>query len=434
MPITKEEDEKEKKIFYFIGGYDLRQTIIDIIENSNSLLFFDGLDEVSYRIKDDIFSQIENLSFKLQNTKIIVTCRSGDYYRNLEGFRVLEITPLSKKQIHDIASKWIDNPITFLNSLQNLPYFDITDRPLLLTNLLYLFKRSGDLPEQPSLVYKKIIRLLLEEWDEQRGITRISKYSKFDSERKLEFLSSLSFHLTYRIHAKTFSLRNLEVCYQNICDIFNLPQEEAQQVAREIETHNGIVVRTGDGYEFSHFSIQEFLAANHIVRSPYSNVIKEYICSYPAPVAIAVSISSEPSKWFAGLILNDNICSYFNNNNISSFLDRLRNERPSFSVDSELGYAIIKLFNLFWPQQNQASREVIKKMIQLRNVKYSIIQTMHNCLIIFKKTDEDFLELKPLWDRSKFKYFSLEEKIRLPKEIFLSIIDKNRHVLRIITE
>ena len=47
-----------------------------------------------------------------------------------------------------------------------------------------------------QLAEGKIVNLLLEEWDEQRGIKRLSNYSSFEIDRKLEFLCRISYELT----------------------------------------------------------------------------------------------------------------------------------------------------------------------------------------------------------------------------------------------
>ena len=49
----------------------------------------------------------------------------------------------------------------FKNYFKTMPYNDIADRPLLLTQILFLYKRYGYLPEQPSMIYKKLIMFVL---------------------------------------------------------------------------------------------------------------------------------------------------------------------------------------------------------------------------------------------------------------------------------
>ena len=70
-------------------------------------------------------------------------------------------------------------------------------------------------------------------------------------------------------------------------------------VVAEIESHTGLIVESHyRHFEFSHLSIQEFLCAKHLVNLPYSQDTIKYFLEYPEPLAIAVSISGEPSLWF----------------------------------------------------------------------------------------------------------------------------------------
>jgi hypothetical protein len=64
--------------------------------------------------------------------------------------------------------------------------------------------------------------------------------------------------------------------------------------------------------------------------------------SYPAPVAIAVALSSNPSVNFAALFLKSVSLSY---DEIASFLARVTLERPFFDDSPELGVAIMKLYH-----------------------------------------------------------------------------------------
>jgi len=185
-----------------------------------------------------------------------------------------------------------------------------------------------------------MMRLLLQDWDEQRGIVRASRYASFDVDEKLDFLSAVAYELTL-VNQYRFGFSDLEHIYTHIAPRFELPLNEAERVVRELESHTGVIARTGQGLEFVHLSLQEYLAAYYMVRQPFSSKTLQYLYDYPEVVAIAIAISSEPSRWFAELLLHPAVS--FSRIEFSRLAVRIVQERPAFDCNTELGYAMLLL-------------------------------------------------------------------------------------------
>jgi hypothetical protein len=183
--------------------------------------------------------------------------------------------------------------------------------------------------------------LLLEDWDNQRGVTRQSRYAGFDVDQKLDFLSALSFYFTVERKSMRFTTHDLETAYGRVCAKFRLPSNQATLVAAELEAHTGIIVASGNGFEFSHLSLQEYLCGYYLVRQPFGEAIARYLHDYPAPVAIAVALSSDPSEWLAQAVSRAGVLD--NPQSVRSFVQRLGLEHPLFSRSLRLGDAILKL-------------------------------------------------------------------------------------------
>lgn len=331
-----------------IGDEPIELVITRLFSDLGAVIFLDGLDEVWSEARTEVSQEISQLARGISGSKIIVSSRTGDYTFSLENFTVLQLCPLRPDQIREIALKWLKDPSNFIVALEALPYRDIADRPLLLTQLLLLYSRYGFLPEQPAQVYKRVIRILLEEWDAQRNVRRQSKYAGFDPDRKTEFLAAIAFHITYTHGRSQFDEDELVAAYGRIHQVFNLPWGDARQVARELEAHTGIIVEAGRGiYEFSHLSIQEYLSASYLVRSASPALIRRALAGHPAPVAIAVALSSQPAEWLARLILNPDHQAWVDQGVAKSFLSRLLIERPFFEAFEPLGWASMHLFSRF---------------------------------------------------------------------------------------
>lgn len=355
-----------------VEEHDFLATVAEFLNQGRALLMLDGLDELNVRLRQKVVDEVRQLCWYIDGSKskIIISCRSGDYTDHIEGITVLEICPLSKSQVESIARKWLGKKTTgFLASLKNVPYYDLTDRPLLLTELLLVYSRYGYLPEQPNQIYRKVIGLLLEEWDAKRGVRRQSKYAGFNPNRKEDFLSALAYYLTYTLKQKSFSENKLLVAYEKMCYSFNLPKEEAKEVVQEIQTHTGIVMQVGTNrYEFCHLSLQEYLCANYMLRSPTTIPYMSHFIAYPAPLAIAVSLSSQPGNWFGALMLSYNNLNQFNEESMGSFLSRLILERPDFEVSDTLGFALLAIFGQFGTDSVSRVYYYLEKILELTPV------------------------------------------------------------------
>lgn len=389
---------------HFVGQQRLDRYLAKVLDSTDAILLLDGLDEVTPEWRDKFEEEIVLLSQSLQRSKIIVSCRSGDYNTEVEGFNKIEICPLEIEQLQSIATLWLDDNSGFFELLENLPYRDLANRPLFLCQLIVLYKNTGYLPERPIDVYRKITRLMLEEWDGTRKIRRLSKYGGFDPDKKIDFLASVAYHLTYKIKTQRFLEDDLNSIYKKIHKSFGLPAAEADKVAREIESHTGIVVQVGTKYEFSHLSLQEFLCAYYLIRDPFSDHLFVYLAEYPAPVAVAVALSADPSKWFSGVVLNGYDLRRLTERSARSFLARVIRERPLFTQSPYLGIAVIVI--LFISEETLLS--LVKKLMKDDEVSKSVGIALGLCQIT-RPISEEFYTI------NLHKNMAADFRITIPK-------------------
>jgi hypothetical protein len=330
---------------------NIRDTAVaDWLNGAHALIILDGFDEVTHKARRDfIVDEIRKLALSLSEARFIMTTRSGEFSAHIDRVRILEIMPFSQRQIEIFAENWlgIESP-KFLMQLGESPYKDTAIRPLTLAHLCVIFEKSKRIPSKPKTVYRKIVRVLLEEWDAEKSVTRESAYADFESDRKEEFLANLAYELTTRYKAATFSKSRLIECYRHFHDNFGLPANQATRVAEELETHTGLFFRSGqDSFEFSHKSLQEFLTADFMVRmvSIPSNMIE--LQTMPNELAIAVAISSQPSEYLTQLVTE-----HFRKIRTSfqftrSFVNRLLLEDPDFEDAPRVGYALLALYSQY---------------------------------------------------------------------------------------
>ncbi len=339
--------------------------------NAGCLILIDGLDEVPPRHRAVLDLDITQLGRHLQMSKIIVSCRSADYATPLPGFETAEIRPLDRDQIRRFVENLLgeEQAAAFYDELVGHPAAELANRPLFLTYLATIYKRRGTIPDRPTEVYEAIVRLVIQEWDEQRGVRRVSKWAAFGVDDKRRFLADLAYELT-RQEALRFEERVLIDVYEALADRYELPKAQARMVAQELESHTGLLAQAGDYYEFSHLALQEYLAADAMVRAPAS-VRTGWWENSPAVAAVTVAMSSDPNRWLYDLTLPmpanlDDI------RPVQVFLDRLGQERPRFTRSEHLGDTLLGLVR----RGHVSDPEAVARLGRIRAVRDSVADAL----------------------------------------------------------
>lgn len=339
-----------------------KNLVYEILEKSKVILIIDGFDELSFKShKEIVKNEIGEMANYLEESKIILTSRSADYDYSSENISIYEICPLVESQIQDFSVKWlgIHEAPKFLDAVKKSPYNDTSIRPLTIAHLCAIYERIGKIPDKPKTVYKKIINLLLEEWDEQRGIKRTSKYAMFEVDRKFEFLSNLAFNLSIKNSKAVFSRSDLQSIYKTIYIDFDLDSSDSTEVIQDIESHTGLFVQAGyDFYEFAHKSIQEFLTADYIVKLPNIPSQNKIIEKLPNELAIAITISSNPSEYFIQIVKNILLPMRDSHIFIQKFINRLILEKPDFYRNSKVGFSTLLLYSKYMQQNSDSKNQL----------------------------------------------------------------------------
>ncbi len=396
---------------------------------TNSILFLDGYDELPESIQKKVLTDIEKLGLRLNNAKVILTSRTSSFFKIISNFSIYEINPLSYEDIREISFKWLVNGNDFLKELNRRKYVDLANRPIFLTLLLILFEKNKILPLSPFEVYREAVFLIIRDWDDHRGINRVSKYANFDVRKKLDFLQEVSLYLTYQIKSNLFSSDELKDVYKLLHRKYDLPAEDMLNVIHEIESHNGLISEVGfNSFEFSHLSLQEYLCAECLITLPYSKNTIVYFFERPDPLAIAVCISKDSGLWLANLLLNSNLnVQNFTDKqrfekSLLKFLSRLIDERPRFGESIELGLVMIYLISKF--QNSKVIFDLIINLLHIDNVKEALEGTLKYYSIKKKPIEKQcFLNRTTALNVNSFIEMPYKEYISLDKwEIVESIL------------
>jgi hypothetical protein len=164
----------------------------------------------------------------------------------------------------------------------------------------------------------------------------------------------MAYEITIRFQKTIFNEEELKEIYNGISADFSLSKADANKVIKELEGHTGLIIQSGyKDYEFAHKSIHEYLCAEHLVKLPSIPSNEKLLKLLPNELAIATTISSDPSLYFCELILNrffNNRFGYkkypFDNSFITTFVNRLVLEKPDFNLSSDISYALVVLYTM----------------------------------------------------------------------------------------
>jgi hypothetical protein len=136
----------------------------------------------------------------------------------------------------------------------------------LLTFLCVIYDRSQNFPNNRSVLYKKALRILLEEWAAEKRILRDEIYQGLSTELEESLLSEIAY-TGFEADKLFFSQREVvEPIKTFLATNLNVPKHlDGEAVLNAIAVQQGILVeRAEDVYSFSHLTLQEYLTAQYI--------------------------------------------------------------------------------------------------------------------------------------------------------------------------
>ena len=285
---SKEIDIKKAIIQEFnICGFPDGETATEkLLKSGKLLILLDGLDEVPGKIVNYVIDYIHDFCDKYDNNRFIISCRTAAYNHNFIRFTDVAMAEFDNTQIKQFIYNWFqseaDRKIGTADKcwelLQKPEYSgakELANTPLLLTLLCLVYHRSQNFPNNRSVLYRKSLRLFLEEWAAERRIMREAIYEGLNSEFQEILLSEIA-HAGFEIDQLFFDKREIvDTIKTFLQDNLNAPKHlSGEKILNAIAIQQGILVeRAEDVFSFSHLTLQEYLTAQYIVDNCQINTL-----------------------------------------------------------------------------------------------------------------------------------------------------------------
>jgi predicted NACHT family NTPase len=264
------------------------------LKNRQSLVMFDGLDEVlDAQERENMVIDIINLTKTYPQARVLVTSRVIGYEQQRQrlrdaNFRDFMLQDLDREQIRGFIKQWHELAFDDKNegeskrdrlqrSIDNSRAFsELAGNPLLLT-MMAILNRHEELPRDRPTLYKQASEVLLQRWEAAKNLEEDKKLDpklkSIDYQDKQEMLRQVAHH----IQTSDGGLSgNLSIQKQKLCEILKgcletigfttEPMVFARLLMEPLTSRSFILCfKGGESYGFVHRTFLEYFCAWYFV-------------------------------------------------------------------------------------------------------------------------------------------------------------------------
>ncbi|WP_218081660.1 NACHT domain-containing protein [Anthocerotibacter panamensis] len=247
------------------------------LKQGKLLILLDGLDEVPSRGMVEVIGQVQDFVSQYQKNRFIASCRPAAYRGNFARFTDVAVSDFEGTQIEQFIQNWFQAEADqeartaqkcwkLLCKPEHAAARELAQTPLLLTLLCLVYDNSQDFPKKRGMLYRKALRILLEEWAAEKRIQQDKIYRGLNTELEEILLSEIAY-TGFEADRLFFSKREVVSYIKGfLASNLNAPRHlDGEAILNAIAIQQGILVeRAEDVFSFSHLTLQEYLTAQHI--------------------------------------------------------------------------------------------------------------------------------------------------------------------------
>lgn len=251
------------------------------LKSGELLILFDGLDEVPESNLNNVINKIKDFVHQYSQNRFIASCRVGAYKGGLTGFAVVEIADFDDSQIQAYINNWFASASNqkmktaqrcwqALNDPEHQATKALAQNPLALALLCQVYEKSQGFSSSQANLYEDIFNIFLKKWAAEKGVRRdppMSPYLAIPTVKELlSEIAAENFKADRLVFSENELINQIQEFYQRRTDISS--GFDASGILDAILVDPGLFVERANGiYSFFHLTFQEYLTANHFVKT-----------------------------------------------------------------------------------------------------------------------------------------------------------------------
>jgi predicted NACHT family NTPase len=261
------------------------------LDKGKLLILLDGLDEVPSANVNSVIDAIQDFVDRYDKNRYIASCRTAAYRYNFKRFSDVVLSEFDDEQIQQFINNWFRSEEDkqagtaklcweLLKRDENKAAKELAHSPILLTFLCLTYDKSQTFANNRSGLYRKALRILLEEWAAEKRIMRQAIYEGLSVELEEVLLSEIACEGFEADRLFIPQSQLVERIKKFLSSNLNAPKQlSGEQVLDAIAIQQGILVeRVEDVYSFSHLTLQEYLTARYIyAHGQISEMVEKYL-------------------------------------------------------------------------------------------------------------------------------------------------------------
>ena len=261
-------------------NFNIDEELFDYIaKKGRMVLLLDGFDELNDACIQPVINELESLSEKYRDLKIIVSSRPKSGLENSPWFDVYKLAPLEASDHYPFLMKLLKDvnevekiSIAIRESKSGISQLLTT--PLMMTLMVFVYQAEKTIPKQLSDFYENLFPLLFDRHDKSKpGYVRTRGCSL--SQRDVQRVFEAFCYITAKAERLEFTHTQIHSYVESALSTLIL-QCDPNKLLSDITKISCLIVEDGLSYYFIHKSVQEYHAACFIKGRPDDFAVEFY--------------------------------------------------------------------------------------------------------------------------------------------------------------